>query len=411
MRRILVLAYAVSPTRGSEYNVAWNYIRQLAKKNIVDVIYGASGDHIGDTEELEAHLRSNMLENVNFYKAEPDRICNALNFPNKKGVGFFFYLAFHRWHKAAYKKAIQLNREFEYDLTHQLNPIGFREPGLLYRLNLPHVWGPVGGANIVNFDLVKEASCFYKIMYKARNVVNYCQLRFSIKVKRAIKHSDAIIFATKENQAVFNHYHKVEGYYLPEQAVEGFSIMPDKSSLDLKLIFVGGLDKRKNVSFLIDVLAQLKNKVRVSLEVIGDGPELMNIENMAKGLDLSNVYFSGKLDRNMVKEKMRKSDLLCLCSTSEANTTVVFEAFGEYLPTISLELNGMSDTLKDGMGFLVPVSNRHNTVIAYAKKLEEIARDRSLICSVRNNIEQNAYELTWTARGEALDKIYNKVLN
>ena len=32
-----------------------------------------------------------------------------------------------------------------FDLIHNLNPIGYREPGYLWKLNLPYIWGPIGG--------------------------------------------------------------------------------------------------------------------------------------------------------------------------------------------------------------------------------------------------------------------------
>ena len=41
---ILVLAAFISPTKGSEYSVAWNYVKHMSKYNNLTVVYGASGD-------------------------------------------------------------------------------------------------------------------------------------------------------------------------------------------------------------------------------------------------------------------------------------------------------------------------------------------------------------------------------
>ena len=38
---------------------------------------------------------------------------------------------------------------FEIDLIHQLTSISFREPGFLWRLDKPFVWGPISG-NVKN---------------------------------------------------------------------------------------------------------------------------------------------------------------------------------------------------------------------------------------------------------------------
>ena len=44
---ILVLAAFISPTKGSEYSVAWNYVKHMSKYNNLTVVYGASGDVLG----------------------------------------------------------------------------------------------------------------------------------------------------------------------------------------------------------------------------------------------------------------------------------------------------------------------------------------------------------------------------
>ena len=40
MKNILVLAYQLSPTKGSEYSVAWNYVTRMSKYNRLTVLYG-----------------------------------------------------------------------------------------------------------------------------------------------------------------------------------------------------------------------------------------------------------------------------------------------------------------------------------------------------------------------------------
>ena len=86
MRSILVLAYAVSPYRGSEYAVSWNYILNLSKDNRLTILYGTSGDHLGDSEELENYLKINQINNVTFVHVAPSKWTNILNALNKKNI-------------------------------------------------------------------------------------------------------------------------------------------------------------------------------------------------------------------------------------------------------------------------------------------------------------------------------------
>ena len=52
MKDILVLAYAISPSKGSEYAVAWNYVTAMSRYHRLTVLYGTSGEHMGDTVEM-----------------------------------------------------------------------------------------------------------------------------------------------------------------------------------------------------------------------------------------------------------------------------------------------------------------------------------------------------------------------
>ena len=56
-----------------------------------------------------------------------------------------FHRYYHRWMRAAYKTACELNRWCQFDLVHQLTFVGFRFPGHLWKLGIPFVWGPIGG--------------------------------------------------------------------------------------------------------------------------------------------------------------------------------------------------------------------------------------------------------------------------
>ena len=49
------------------------------------------------------------------------------------------YWTYAKWQKKAFKIVEQLNKKEKIDLCHQLNMIGIREPGYLWRLNIPFV--------------------------------------------------------------------------------------------------------------------------------------------------------------------------------------------------------------------------------------------------------------------------------
>lgn len=421
-KKILVMAYAVSPTRGSEYSVAWNYIKEISKYYDVDVLYGASGLHLGDCGELEDYLKNNEFPGVNFIKIKPTKFQNKINAINKAGIGYAFYVAFRLWHKTAFKIAKKLVENNDYSLVHQLNPIGFREPGYLYRLEVPFVWGPIGGANFINLKLASELPLKKRLLFLIKNGVNFLQLNYSSRVKEALNKSEALIFCNSENLASFNQYHSVNGDVLSEQAIahdllKNVSLKPEQQLLNrdldkpLRLIWIGSFCSRKNLSFLFDVIALLEKKIEVTLTVIGDGElnEAFKQQVIKLGIQ-ENINFLGVLTREQILVELSQSDLHCLCSFSEANTTVIYEAFSVNTPTISLAQNGMLDTLKDDKGFLIPITNVIETKELFAEKIIFLSKNRAFLDTARRAIYEQRHLLSWQYKGEKLNKIYQKVI-
>ena len=112
MKKILVLAYCVSPTRGSEYAVAWNYITRMSKYHKLTVLYGISGEQMGDITELEEFKIKTPIKNVDFIPVHHSKTTIALNYLNRRHIlPFTYYFAFQYWHKEAYKVAKKLTEK------------------------------------------------------------------------------------------------------------------------------------------------------------------------------------------------------------------------------------------------------------------------------------------------------------
>ena len=89
-------------------------------------------------------------------------------------------------------------------------------------------------------------------------------------------------------------------------------------------LFVGRVEKCKNVEFLIKIFKRINEKTtkKVFLGVVGDGSELKMVKEIATGM--SNVIFVGQ--KNNVADYYFASDCLCLPSDSEGLSMVALEA-------------------------------------------------------------------------------------
>ena len=75
----------------------------------------------------------------------------------EKFVGIKEIGVYNIWQKRAYQQALKILSTNKIDIIHQLNMIGFREPGYLWKIkDIPFVWGPVGGLGFIPFSFLKR---------------------------------------------------------------------------------------------------------------------------------------------------------------------------------------------------------------------------------------------------------------
>ena len=413
MKTILLLAYAVSPTRGSEYSVGWNYVVELSKLNTVHLICGASGEHLGDTIELEAYLKQNPIKNVYLHIVKPNKSIEFINSFNKKGFGPAFYIAFRLWHKLVFEKAKEIIRKYPIDIVHQYNPIGFREPGYLWKLDKPFVWGPIGGANFVNLTLLQSKPLKIKLLFLLKNFVTYLQLNYSYRVKKATLKASKLVFCCSEPMKNFEKYLGKRGVVISEQAVPEIEINIKsiiKNDDILKITQIGSLNERKNTQFLLESLSLVKDK-RWHLSIIGDGALRDSLIEFSKKLGIeNNITWHGFKSRDEIFNILQDIDLHALTSLSEANTTVLYETRLFGIPTISLDQNGMHDTLSNCNGVLVQITSYKQTLQTFANEIEILIHNRELLNQLKNRTKSLIDESTWRQKVMQYEKIYDEVM-
>jgi hypothetical protein len=105
--------------------------------------------------------------------------------------------------RIAYNKAVELSSLNDYILCHQLKMIGYRELGFLWKLDLPFVWGPVGGNGNVPVSFLRSIDSLGAVKQGLRILVNNYQIRFNSDVNHAIKKCASLITVNSLNRDVF----------------------------------------------------------------------------------------------------------------------------------------------------------------------------------------------------------------
>lgn len=111
-------------------------------------------------------------------------------------------------------------------------------------------------------------------------------------------------------------------------------------------LFVGRLSPEKGLRTLLASWKRLND--RVPLHIVGDGPMRTQLEAEAADLDLSNIHFKGRLERNGVWEAIKGAKFLILPSECYENfPVIVAEAFACGTPVICSRHGAMQEIVSD----------------------------------------------------------------
>jgi len=130
-----------------------------------------------------------------------------------------------------------------------------------------------------------------------------------------------------------------------------------KKSNYFTLIYVGRLEKVKNVDLLIAAFAKLKEWEKMKLVIVGDGRERAYLEQMTKDLKVdSNIEFKGFQSRP--EKFVNQADLFVLPSYSEGFGIAVVEAMYQGVPCLCSKVGGIPEFIKDNeTGWLFDPNN------------------------------------------------------
>lgn len=415
-RNILVMAYAISPYRGSEYAVAWNYVTHMSKNNNLTVLYGMSDNHMGETDTMEEYLKEHAVNNVRFIAVKPNRLANLLNWPNRHDfLVYTFYYAFSVWQREAYNVAREISKAEHFDLIHYVGPIGYREPGYLWKLGLPYVWGPVGGVNNAPRQLMKHMPLAGRMKQTFRSVANTIQFHTMHRLKKALEATDVLLTATSENQQKFRQVHHKDSICLPENCITG-TITLDESKFNnpakYNIIVIGRLDAGKSVGIFLEALAQVRNRDKLHVDIVGDGPLRARLQgyDCEHGLD-GLITWHGQLPRVEAVKIFNRAHLHVITSVSEGNPTTIWEAMSYGVPTMSFDHCGMHDILCSKCGILVPIAKRYEDCVStVARNVDALLQHPERFRQLAHGTVECAWKFTWAKREEFLNKLYDDLL-
>lgn len=156
------------------------------------------------------------------------------------------------------------------------------------------------------------------------------------------------------------------------------------------MLFVGRIDKIKNIKFMLKALAQMKTMTKsFHLYIVGKGPDLSYFESKVLSLGLeSHVTFTGAIyDRHKLAAMYELCDLFVFPSLYDTNSLVQLEAASQKTPTIFIQGAATAHHIKDQVNGYLEDDNPK----AFGKRLYLISQNVEEVLEVGNRAYQTIY--------------------
>lgn len=409
MIKVLINAYACSPGMGSEPGMAWNWCMNLARYCELFII--TEGEFRERIETVVPTLPHG--QNMHFYyNPVPEKVRQMC----WNQGDWRFYKYYKRWQKKTAEIAEDICKKENIDILHQLNMIGFREPGYLWQVSkkkgIPFVWGPIDAKDSFPMAYAQNADFKIQMFLRIKNLITRLQLRFSRRVKAAAKQACVVVGASSNSVKSLKNYLNIDASLVNETGCNisseiGFAEIKYKDAFDI--LWVGKFDFRKQLELALRAIAAMKLD-NIRLHIVGGGND-EPYKNLASDLGISSCcVWHGLVSHDTVQNIMKQCDVLLFTSVAEGTPHVVLEAIANGVPVICFDTCGHGDCVTEDVGVKIPLTNPEQSVKDFANAISMLHDNRTLLQTMSRNCYKRACELSWDNKAKSVLAMYENVL-
>lgn len=406
MLSILINAYACSPNMGSEPGMAWNWCVNLANYCELHII--TEGEFQNKIKTILPTLPQGR--NMHFYY---NPVSDEIRKMCWNQGDWRFYKYYKEWQWKTYLIAKDICKKAHIDILHQLNMIGFREPGYLWKIpDIPFIWGPVDAKESFPMAYLEGASLKTKLFMQLKNTITKWQLQHAKRVHMAARRASYVISASSNSQQVFKKYFQIESPLLNETGcyIQEHPIVDKSQKEYLDVLWVGKLDFRKQLGLALRSIAKTQNPY-IKLHIVGGGNSLP-YQALAKELGIeAQCKWYGTVSHEEVQRIMQESDVFFFTSVAEGTPHVVLEAIGNNLPVICFNTCGQGDSVNEKVGIKISLTTPKQSIIDFATKINYLYQNKSILQQLSEGCNKRQKELSWDNKALQMVELYNKALN
>lgn len=427
---VLIIAEHASLNFGGEAALPLHYFRVLRNRGIEAWLIVHA--------RTKTELQSRFPEDIDRIYFIPDTVWHRLLFkiarllPHRISFFTFGFLLRLLTQILQCDLAKQIIKDKKIDIIHQPIPVSPKDPSMLFDLDVPIIIGPMnGGMNYpptfqkMESRLVRLAISWGRALSSFMNVVIPGKLKATILLVANERTREALPSSVREVPTIELVENGVDLSLWTKDVLQKIELkeenFQEKDQLNFtRFVFIGRLVDWKAVDLLLIAFKQVVEKIPAQLDIIGEGDQKANLEEIARNLSLispsnelnsdfsqTNLRFLGWLSQADCAKQLRESDVLVLPSLYECGGAVVLEAMALSLPVIATNWGGPADYLDDSCGILVNPDSREGLIDGLAAAMFDLANSPELRQSMgKAGAEKVVNFFDWDKKGEKILEIY-----
>ncbi len=332
------------------------------------------------------------------------------------------YPVYGEFNRQVYSRFKESILEGHYDIVHAMTPMMPRYPVKAIKActSTPFILGPVNGGvpfpkgfqkvarqEFSDFNFLRSIGRFIIPGYRETYTKADYILAGSTYTMNLVKE----LFDIKNEKIELFYENGIGSSFLKTE--ESVSESITKESGVINLLFVGRLVPYKGTDMLIEAISRLELSTRkkIVLTIVGDGSERKALEQLVEKHKLTAIIaFTGWVDQKDTLQYYSNSNIFCFPSIREFGGAVVLEAMANGLPCIVVNNGGIGEYVTEETGFRINPESREFVVRELTVCIEKLVTNPLLRKTMSIKAIQRVKEFTWSAKAEAIVRIYNKQL-
>jgi glycosyltransferase involved in cell wall biosynthesis len=301
-----------------------------------------------------------------------------------------------------------------FDVVHRVTPLTPTTPSLLlarrcHAAGVPFVWGPINGGVPWPPEFADVQRAEGEWLSHVRDVYKLLPGYRATRTKAA-----ALIPASVSVWGELSGHHE-RCVYVPENGIDParFSLLakPWRAG-PLRIAFVGRLVPYKGADMLIEAAAELVRAGKVTLDIIGDGPELTRLRTLAATLHIqAGTKLDGWVAHDQLQERLASAHVFGFPSVREFGGGVVLEAMAMGIVPVVVGYAGPNELVTDRTGYRVPLDRRDKLIDGFRQIFQRLAADPTPLEAMGARARARVLtHFTWNAKAQQMLEIYRWVM-